>query len=525
MGTSITMQDENKINTINTIKELLLGRVSSTENTPNIDGLSLYTILGMEKPNEADKEAIQEIQSFIERTCGSLWAFRLVAIIDNPKCEIYRPPYVIEHAKLVNKTFSKFTGIISKKSNMLGDMLRKISHGDTDVVLNISNLLRKDDTSLLTKLLKKYLVSTSPIFITEHFEEEIYKSVDNFEQYILVENKESYKDVLCDYIEHLYNIKTPYLRLDERRRFIKMLMSLGCFPSSKQQKHDWEKADTTKTGWFEGSESCEYFRDRIKLMYDCLGYEQFKQFRYIVSLSTGASNEELRYSRASIMMLSYLISRSIKNNTQWEEIEGQTALDDKQTENLVGFKIADILLLNSNNSYTNTLKWVMKQGYETLKSIIEALYSGELRFKGTESYNTLSDSAEEFEYIPTFTSFINTMNHFGIVELLKNYHENSKEEDTMRKRYSILGYTQEWLLTSATLLDEPFKSGLTNVERRILGGSVSNTPVSRIILLYNMGTYTKKNQYLLALKFRDIVNKMGYGELLTYNYELQRINS
>ena len=168
---------------------------------------------------------------------------------------------------------------------------------------------------------------------------------------------------------------------------------------------------------------------------------------------------------------------------------------------------------------------MMEQGHETLKSIIEALYSGELRFKGTESHNILSDSAEEFEYIPTFTSFINTMNHFGIVELLKNYHDNSKAEDTMRKRYSILGYTQEWLLTSATLLDEPFKSELTNVERRILGGSVSNTPVSRIILLYNMGAYTKKNQYLLALKFRDIVNKMGYGELLTYNYELQRINS
>ena len=474
--------------------------------------------------DEADKnttELKESLREFIKETCGSLWSFRLAASLDSKNTWLYQPPYVLEHAKIINKTFNNFLGSVSKDSSKAAESLRvKVTSNN---IKGITGPYEYDRLYDYTRL-------TSPIHSIKYLREEMYNSLDDFKKFMITgeQSGETYKREAIDYIGRLYHIETPGLSNQERIQFILKLISLNCFPSIHEQKGEWlgwrEAIGVTdspelRTEWFKETQSYKKFKSNLIKIYTSIDISS--ELGYVLTLEISKENNirHLRYPIQQLPYIYYALGKQIKYDSMVIDMEEVGIQDEngERTQYITGLKLSDIFELDMLNNYTSTLHYFELMKCRTISDILNLLYNGKIK----------PDSII-FEYISSYKDILARLSLMGFEKLVSFKHTNTQQENTAKAKYEILGRGKDWLLNNATLNSEPFKSSLSDNDKRILiqddEDDIEDFVISAILTLYNNGYYKTEQELKAAEKFKNIILKIGYSEVLKFDYNLYRLN-
>ena len=470
-------------------KQLLSG-ISS----PDVDypGNLKYTILSYIKlkdivdPTGERNYFIEHLREYIIDTCESLWAFKEAARLNGTE-ELYQPSCVMDRAKQI------MAGLNSLLDEQPSDIRKDIN----SIAIKNKKTIKKS----VRKVLNEYIALTSPFESADYIYDKIYESSENYMDYIFdinrLSNSNHYISILVDSIGSTFNIKTEGYNELQRRRFIMGLLSLGCFKSVTGLigKDGLKSKVKQRIGWI--SNNLKLHKCQIERLLDDIVNTTHPSVGHVT---------QIKY-------LSYEISRFIDSGRDWYGVKEAGRISNKSNiAYMIGLRLTTIYNSYSDDKYKSAFSYLVDAGYITVEDIIIAIKKGKIM------NNANNDNKKQI-----YLSIIGILNVSGFGRFVRFKYQNTPAEKSRRTKNELLGYTKDWVINKALVEDTPFKQKFTDIERKQLTELSGDGSISYLINLCNNFNLTREWLKIMD-KFMLVIIWLGYGDLLTFNYNLYRLN-
>ena len=474
-----------------------------------------------------NKPEAARIRGILAGACGSIWAFTIASFRFEKQTIGRLPNHIIEHAIIINNTFDSYLDLLDDEIKREFVKLRTpntyklLKQWTSDTRLRTGESQESESERVIHILkarVEEFIQITSPIY--KH--EKLYSTIDIKH---FMELDELYRQrAENDFVEELIQITREEYSIDfGSNRFVYGLELLGLFPKSYDLLEIYNLRPYNT--WVINEIKRRYIKKQLERILKEIEYQKTElgstQFEYLISLVLGFGDKEgsliqgITYNNIGYLLSKLYIwvnkqynSNSDLENIHWKPIQ-TIELPISHKIVLSGLKLDDICYLKSDFIAGR----MIEAGCETVLDIIKYLYEGKLQCDKTRTL--------DYKNIRYFLTGVD------LEEFLRVRHSNTPEElKTLGKR-ELIGKGEDWLLSKATvkeLLGSEFESS-TKLDELGLGWSQSaTTSMEQLIAYYNNGELYSGDIETI-LEFKNKMNSLGFGYLLTYNYILEFLNT